>query len=123
MILVDEAVVRRGLVAKAVLTDAQPRLTRDAAWQAVTESGSTPDIRLNATTTLRGRADHDTAPPAQPMQRAGQERPPLTAYTRDRLMAVAQHVMQIAERAVHRVHLHDRQIERQQHTQRRGLRM
>jgi hypothetical protein len=56
MILVDQAVVRRGLVAKAVLTDEQPRLTRDAIWQAVTESVSTPEIRLNATTTLRGRA-------------------------------------------------------------------
>jgi hypothetical protein len=56
MILVDEAVVRRGLVAKAVLTDEQPKLTRDAIWQAVTESVSTPDIRLNATTTLRGPA-------------------------------------------------------------------
>jgi hypothetical protein len=43
-----------GLVAKAVLTDEQPRLTRDAIWQAVTESVSTPDIRLSATTTLRG---------------------------------------------------------------------
>jgi hypothetical protein len=72
MILVDEAVVRRGLVAKAVLTDEQPRLTRDAIWQAVTESVSTHDIRLNVTTTLRGRADHDTAPRAQHMQRAGQ---------------------------------------------------
>ena len=123
MILVDEAVVRRGLVAKAVLTDEQPRLTRDAIWQAVTESVSTPDIRLNATTTLRGRADHDTAPRAQHMQRAGQERQHLTAYARDRLMAVAQHVMQIAERAVDRVRLRDRQVERKQHTHRRGLRM
>jgi hypothetical protein len=123
MILVDEAVVRRGLVAKAVLTDEQPRLTRDAIWQAVTESVSTPDIRLNATTTLRGRADHDTAPRAQHMQRAGQERQHLTAYARDRLMAVAQHVMQIAERAVDRVRLRDRQVEREQHTHRRGLRM
>ena len=123
MILVDEAVVRRGLVAKAVLTDEQPRLTRDAIWQAVSESVSTPDIRLNATTTLRGRADHDTAPRAPHMQRAGQERQHLTAYARDRLMAVAQHVMQIAERAVDRVRLRDRQVERKQHTHRRRLRM
>ena len=64
MILVDEAVVRRGLVARPLLTDGQRKLTRDAIWQAVTESVSTPDIRLNATTMLRGRADHDTAPRA-----------------------------------------------------------
>ena len=123
MILVDEAVVRRGLVAKAVLTDAQPRLTRDAIWQAVSESVATPDIRLNATTTLRGRAGDDTAPRAQHAQRAGQERQHLTAYARDRLMAVAQHVMQIAERAVDRVRLRDRQVERERRTYRRGLRM
>jgi hypothetical protein len=42
---------------------------------------------------------------------------------RDRLMVVAQHVMQIAERAVDRVRLRDRQAERKQHTHRRGLRM
>ena len=57
------------------------------------------------------------------MQRAVQERQHLTAYARDRLMAVAQHVMQIAERAVDRVRLRDRQVEREQHTQRRRLRM
>jgi hypothetical protein len=34
---------------RAILTDEQPRLTRDAIWQAVTESVSTPDFRLNAT--------------------------------------------------------------------------
>jgi hypothetical protein len=125
MILVDEAVVRRGLVAKAVLTDEQPRLTRDAIWQAVTESVSTPDIRLNATTALRGRADHDhdQAQRARHMQRSGQERQHLTAYARDRLMEVAQHVMQIAERAVDRLRLRDQQVEREQPTRRRTLRM
>jgi hypothetical protein len=47
----------------------------------------------------------------------------LTAYARDRLMAVAQHVMQIAERAVDRVRLRDRHVEKKQHKHRRGLRM
>jgi hypothetical protein len=51
------------------------------------------------------------------------EKSRLTAYARDRRMAVAQHVMQIAERAIDRVRLGDGQVEREQHTQRRGLRM
>ena len=63
---------------RTVLTDEQPKLTRDALWQAVTESVSTSDIRLNATTTLRGCADHDTAPRPRHMQRAGQVRQHLT---------------------------------------------
>jgi hypothetical protein len=47
----------------------------------------------------------------------------VVAYARDRLMKVAQHVMQIAERAVDRMRLRDRQVEREQHTHRRRLRM
>jgi hypothetical protein len=66
---------------------------------------------------------HPVCLTASAISRATQERQHLTAYARDRRMAVAQHVMQIAERAIDRVRLGDGQVEREQHTQRRGLRM